>query len=159
MMFLYISLIICMVRLLLSQDVSVNLYRMGIYMIQQLGRRIGKMRKDEQHRSSIVWQHFWRTSPCKYCRTVTVICPYCHTVMRDPSTIEMLRHLESIHQLPASSGARSSQALQIKEIAENPNGESEPIETDNSNNCATAARVDTQGTNAGEASFICSFLV
>ncbi|XP_066330700.1 uncharacterized protein [Miscanthus floridulus] len=130
------------------QDVSGNLYRMGIDMIQQLGRRIGKMMKDEQHRSSIVWQHFWRTSPCKYCRTVTVICPYCHTVMRDPSTIKMLRHLESIHQLPASSGARSSQSLQIKEIAENANGEREPIETDNSNNCATAARVDTQGTNA-----------
>ncbi|XP_066330699.1 uncharacterized protein [Miscanthus floridulus] len=130
------------------EDVSGNLYRMGIDMIQQLGRRIGKMMKDEQHRSSIVWQHFWRTSPCKYCRTVTVICPYCHTVMRDPSTIKMLRHLESIHQLPASSGARSSQSLQIKEIAENANGEREPIETDNSNNCATAARVDTQGTNA-----------
>jgi hypothetical protein len=88
--------------------------------------------------------------------------------MRDTSTIKLLRHLEScdknIHLLPASSGAsketqRSSQALQIKEIAENPNGESEPtIETDNSN-CATAAWVDTQGTNAGEASFICSFLV
>jgi hypothetical protein len=157
-----------MVWLLLSQDGSGKLLGMGIDIIQQLGRHIVKMMEDEEHRSK-VWQHFWMTSPCKYCYTVTVICQYCYTVMRDTSTIEMSRHLEScecynnIHLLPASSGAsketqRSSQALQIKEIAENRSGESEQIETDNSN-CATAAWVDTQGTNAGEASFICSFLV
>lgn len=130
-----------------------DVYDMGMDMIRQFGRHIGKMMKEEKQRS-IVWQHF-RWLQCKYCCTLHVLCQYCNTVMRYPSTIEMLRHLESRHNniqlLPASSRAsketqRSSQALQIKEIAENPNGESEPIEIDNSN-CATAARVDTPGTN------------
>lgn len=171
MMFLYISIIISMVQLLVSQDGSGNLFRMGIDMIQQLGRLIGKMMKDEEHRSSKVLQHFWtEPSPVDF---VDVICKYCNTVVADffSSSIEMLEHLErcecynNIHQLlPASSGAsketqRSSQAIQIEEIAENPNGESEPTEKDN-RNCGTAARVHTQeGTKAGEASFIFSFLV
>jgi len=89
MVFLYISLIIFMVRLLLSQDGPGKLFGMVMDMIQQFVRHIGKIVKDDEL-IPIVQQYFWR-SHCKYCDTVTMICQYCNTVMRDPSTIQQLK--------------------------------------------------------------------